>query len=385
MDFPPPPPPGGPEPPGPPPLPGTLVADQRLVQALFLVGFVLVVYDYLVTFSAETRFIWGRPKRLSFYWFLLNRYLTLSTNIIMAVFTFATFSPEVCSSLLLAEKLFLFAQEIVVYGILTLRVYAMFNLNKRVLVLLCVAGLGCLGFSAWLVTTNTTPPPLPPPGPPPPGMFGDTAPNHDSGLPPPIAPPQCAQVIFHASAIRIAGAWEAQVALDTLIFGLTLLRAYLHRHRAEYRSSLLSCLIRDGAAYFFVIGIANLANILMYYFGDPLLAGSISWLASALSSVLIARLMLNLHSVADAGIYRSEIGMVAGAGMSEDVHNMSVWTVAPPPRDVQNSRSPEDVLRGMRSTVTGDRWRGHAWDAGTRVSARNSTSRSRDRWRAADE
>ncbi|KAJ7484929.1 hypothetical protein B0H11DRAFT_2019278 [Mycena galericulata] len=302
-------------PPGPPPLPANLVADQRLEHVLFLVAFLVLTYDYFLTLPAEIHFIWMRRKRPSSYWFILNRYLALSTTILMAIFTFADFRPQICPSLLLAEKLFLLAQEIVIYVILVQRVYAMWNLNRRILALLCLSGLSVLGISAWLVTTNTAPPPPPPGAPPLPGGPSDDAPNHDNGTLPSIPPPQCAQVIFHPSAIRIAGAWEAEFALDAVIFGLTVFRAFIHRRRGEWRSELLSCLFRDGAFYFFVIGLANMANIWMYYEGDPMLAGSLAWLANSLSTALLARLMLNLHAVADAGIFKTaEAGAWVSSG-----------------------------------------------------------------------
>lgn len=56
---------------------------------------VVLAYDYLLTLPAEVHFIWERPKRGSSYWFFLNRYLALSTTLIMAVFTFANLPPEV--------------------------------------------------------------------------------------------------------------------------------------------------------------------------------------------------------------------------------------------------------------------------------------------------
>ncbi|KAJ7464637.1 hypothetical protein FB451DRAFT_1264145 [Mycena latifolia] len=52
--------------------------------------------------------------------------------------------------------------------------------------------------------------------------------------------------------------------------------------------------------YFGVICLANLANILMYYFGDLNTASSLSALTMSLSVTMICRLMLNLHKAAAA-------------------------------------------------------------------------------------
>ncbi|KAJ7805691.1 hypothetical protein B0H13DRAFT_1930031 [Mycena leptocephala] len=64
----------------------------------------------------------------------------------------------------------------------------------------------------------------------------------------------------------------------------------------------------------------DVANILIYYFsnvdwltyGKPFLVGSLAWMGSALSAVLIARLILNMCEVADTD------GMAVGDVASED-------------------------------------------------------------------
>ncbi|KAJ7938479.1 hypothetical protein B0H13DRAFT_1851433 [Mycena leptocephala] len=73
-----------------------------------------------------------------------------------------------------------------------------------------------------------------------------------------------------------------------------------------------------------LIAAVDVANILIYYFGDvnwltygkPFLAGSFAWLASALSAVLTARLILNMREVADTN------GMAVGDVASEDANTV---------------------------------------------------------------
>ncbi|KAJ7624578.1 hypothetical protein FB45DRAFT_1060845 [Roridomyces roridus] len=282
----------------------SIIADQFLVHDLFLVGLVVIVYDYLVTLPVEIHYIWLRRKRGSSYWFLLNRYLGLSIMFIIGGLKFSVIPPTVCETIPKLAKGFLISQEVVVFGILVLRVYAMFNLDRRILALLLVTGAAAFSMSAWLVSTQAT---VPPPADA--NLNNSDLPNHLNGFPQPSpGSTLCPDLIFHPTAIRVAGAWEGQFALDTLIFLLTVYRAFLHRRREEWQSSLLRCLFRDGAIYFFVLSIANLANILMYYYGDALLSGSLTWFASALSTVVLARLMLNLHAAASAGI------LMPGAG-----------------------------------------------------------------------
>ncbi|KAJ7847914.1 hypothetical protein B0H14DRAFT_2768723 [Mycena olivaceomarginata] len=205
-----------------------------------LAGPVLVFYDYILMLPTEMHLIWRHPKP----WFLLIRYLALATNIIVVVSTFGNFGPELivwisCKWLPMIKKSFLIVQEIIIYAILTLRVYALFNRHQAILVLLSVVGLGSLAIGIWLETTT------------------------DTTAPPPGSP------------CSVAGAWEA---------GL--------------------------------IAAVNVANILMYY---PLLAGSLAWLASALSAVLIARLMLNMREVVDTGVYGTDVGAIVSEADDESV------------------------------------------------------------------
>ncbi|KAI3614775.1 hypothetical protein WG66_003309 [Moniliophthora roreri] len=56
-----------------------------------------------------------------------------------------------------------------------------------------------------------------------------------------------------------AGAWVVEFAYDTLIFLLALRKVFRARRALEI--PLLSVLIRDGAAYFGAMSLANLATV----------------------------------------------------------------------------------------------------------------------------
>ncbi|KAJ7939166.1 hypothetical protein B0H13DRAFT_2300915 [Mycena leptocephala] len=180
-----------------------------------LAGLALLLYDYLLTLPTEIHIVWPRPKP----WFILIRYLALSTNFTMVVLTFGAFGSQM-------------------------------NI-----------------------------------------------------------------------AIRVAGAWEAGLFRDLLIFAFTLLRGILHWRHENYHSQFVNCFVLDGFVYFCLIAAVDVANILIYYFGDPFLAGSFAWLASAstslsLSAVLTAHLILNMREVADTD------GMAVGDVASEDANTV---------------------------------------------------------------
>ncbi|KAJ7815849.1 hypothetical protein B0H13DRAFT_2380816 [Mycena leptocephala] len=57
-----------------------------------------------------------------------------------------------------------------------------------------------------------------------------------------------------------------------------------------------------------IIGLVNVANILMFYLGDIYTSNSLTWFTSAILVAMISRLMLNLHVAAIQGIPGSAPG-----------------------------------------------------------------------------
>ncbi|KAL0958498.1 hypothetical protein HGRIS_000641 [Hohenbuehelia grisea] len=120
-----------------------------------------------------------------------------------------------------------------------------------------------------------------------------------------------------STGIRIAMAWEALLVYDTLLIILTIFKTYETTRRASNSAlggfwrrlwvghgglNILALVLRDGALYFIVMALANLANILTFYFAGSLLRGGLSTFASIISVTMMSRLMLNLHKSADVGI-----------------------------------------------------------------------------------
>ncbi|KAF9264611.1 hypothetical protein L218DRAFT_232764 [Marasmius fiardii PR-910] len=94
-----------------------------------------------------------------------------------------------------------------------------------------------------------------------------------------------------------------------MVFGLALFNAFKTWKEIQVLRrrpvSLQVILLRDGAAYFGVMSIVNLANILTYCLARGDMKGGLAPLASSISVTLVSRLMLNLHEVMDTGIYMS--------------------------------------------------------------------------------
>ncbi|KAJ7124181.1 hypothetical protein C8R44DRAFT_852185 [Mycena epipterygia] len=252
----------------------TILDASRFSNGCFLVSLVILCYDHLLTLDSEINYVWRRPKRLSFFLFILLRYVSLLSNIGMIFFRFGDVELERCHASKMAEMFLVVVQCTLVGSILGLRVYAMYNFNK--LVLFCLIGTGFMTvvLASWSIMGRT--------GTPVPDVAG------------------CEYPMSKSDAIQMAVPWESQLLCDVVVFGFTLIRSY--RQPFKIPGSILDFMVRDGALYFAVLALVNLANILMYYLGSPWTASSLSWFTSTLSVTMISRLMLNLHKAADVGI-----------------------------------------------------------------------------------
>ncbi|KAJ7105161.1 hypothetical protein C8R44DRAFT_806750 [Mycena epipterygia] len=252
----------------------TLAQDQRVWRSCFLAGLVVILYDHLLTLDNEVMHIWTPKLKRSSAWFLLFRYVAMVNSLSRITLFLGDFDPETCKKLSAAENYLLLIQEFFVGCALCLRVYAMYGFNRKVFLALAIAALTNIGLAAWTVVGT--------------GMtLSSTLPGCHVNTP-------------KSQAIRTAAAWEAKLVGDILILGLTLRRAFTyHRSVGLGSGTLLRVMVRDGAVYFGVICLVNLANIIVLYTGDIITAGSLTWCASAISVTMISRLTLNLHDAAN--------------------------------------------------------------------------------------
>ncbi|KAJ7828061.1 hypothetical protein B0H14DRAFT_1223174 [Mycena olivaceomarginata] len=260
--------------------PVTFNWDLRLYRSFVLAGLVLLIYDHTLTLATEVKFIWAAKLRPSIYWFLALRYIGLVANIANCVLYFAELNHKVCVKMQLMWKGLIVSQEILVESTLIMRVFAMYGRNRWILICLLAV------FTPWPVLALWD-------------VIEEGQPQIFSG--PEIS--GCATVGPRTSTFRLAGAWEAQIACDILVFLLTVRRAYVQREAyPRYAGTLLWRMTTDGAWYFAIIIIANAANLVTFYLGDIFITGFLSWFITSLSITLLARLMLNLHKAAAVGM-----------------------------------------------------------------------------------
>lgn len=284
------------------PLDADLVYQLRIKNVFSFVGVCILYYDHLITFGDEVRQVWSRPKRAGAYWFFFSRYFAFFTNLAAMVSQNAKFgmSPQGCRQYNLFRQLDLVATQTLVGVLLTMRLYALYERSKRILALMVVAGTSVLAISAYAVVGTES-------------MAADPVTGCHIGL-------------SQASGLRLAAAWIALFAYDSITIVLTVRKSFLSMHRrlaTRNNTPLLWLIMRDGAAYFAVMALANMANVIMFCLGAPFIKSSLAGCSSCISVTVMSRLMLNLHSIADTGI--STVGgmrdgmMTDGGGGSESV------------------------------------------------------------------
>ncbi|EMD34819.1 hypothetical protein CERSUDRAFT_116996 [Gelatoporia subvermispora B] len=241
---------------------------------LHLAGISIFYYDFTLTFSDEYWRIWKQRKHAGSYLFFLNRYLTFLGDIAVNVGNFSHFKSDLsCEHYSFYRQVLLIVAQVVVCVLSFLRTYALYRRSKWIAAFILTMGLSLLGLSCWAVIGQK-----------------DTV-DLNGG---------CHTGLDRITAIRTAVAWESLFVFDLMIFFLTMYKTWDNRVtrplvRASGKLDLLSLIFRDGAMYFAVMAVANLANTLTFYFLQPLLRGVLSTFASSVSVAMMSRLMLNLH------------------------------------------------------------------------------------------
>jgi len=94
---------------------------------------------------------------------------------------------------------------------------------------------------------------------------------------------------------RFAAFWIGQLVFPTLVFFLTVVRAFSLRVQGTGGGGILNTMLRDGTMYFLVIFLVNLANVLTYVVSPPDIQAINAPFSALITAVMMSRLMLNLR------------------------------------------------------------------------------------------
>ncbi|KAE9406242.1 hypothetical protein BT96DRAFT_972023 [Gymnopus androsaceus JB14] len=199
-----------------------------------------------------------------------NRYFAVLGNAVVTVSLFSTSLTEsVCRPFHLFRELLLLLTQMSVLVLLTIRIYALYNCSKRILAFmffttLILGGLatfsiffgqssqseltatGCHTQLSFITSVRT--------------FTINTSTSERS-------PSQVKLTLFST---EVAAAWEAVFLYDSILFLMTLNKAYKARHELSELGrcglvSMFAIILRDGSIYFGIVAFANLVNISTFY------------------------------------------------------------------------------------------------------------------------
>ncbi|TFK23592.1 hypothetical protein FA15DRAFT_458899 [Coprinopsis marcescibilis] len=242
------------------------------------VAYGLLYYDYFITFTREIKWIWipqGRKRRANWmtWFFFANRYLSIIGHIPTIYQYFVTSNNPLrlpVSRLLTYHEVLIFILQVFAGVFLIIRTYALYHKSKLVLGALLAVGLAILALSVWAI------------------VVGKHHYNAEDAL-----LDTCLMPTAKDQARRFAGVYAGILALDLLIFGLTMFKSVQHIRRDN--SFILRVLLRDGVIYFSLISLSTLSVIVSLLILDPYSRGNTIVVSNCLTATLISRLILNLH------------------------------------------------------------------------------------------
>jgi len=242
----------------------------------------LLTYDILLTLDVEVKYFWkDRSGSFSRWIFFLNRYWP-AVNLIFhnTVLTLRHPPINLCTFWFQYVAYSTGAEHMMVGAILILRLYAMFNCNKRLLaILLCLY--------AILLTTETV-------------LIGVV--THE------FRSQEALRAFFPGCAPTNIPLWSWWYWVPSMTFeSICLLLALwktMETHRNEYKSSnILIILLRDSILYFGGVTLITIANFAAWYIAPLPLYGMFIGCHIGIQSILGCRMLLNIRESASTSYW----------------------------------------------------------------------------------
>ncbi|KLO18920.1 hypothetical protein SCHPADRAFT_935759 [Schizopora paradoxa] len=280
----------------------TAVHHLTVAKQYATASWVLALYEYIITFDREVSSIWQRKFSFATILWVMNRYTLLLSYCPIILAFFVRFTTEFPGTIQIISN--------ISTGVtLSLRTYALYGRAKWVIALLVPFLAIEVALESWAVAGGV---PVPVPG----GLTG------------------CILTGKASQGDRFAAFWIGQLVFPTLIFLLTIIRAFSLRVQGTGSGGILSTMLRDGTVYFLVIFFVNLANVLTYVVSPPDIQAINAPFSALITAVMMCRLMLNLRRspevegisvqyVATASRFRNHSIYIGNLGEDLDVQNVS--------------------------------------------------------------
>ncbi|GAA5822629.1 hypothetical protein JCM10212_004342 [Sporobolomyces blumeae] len=239
----------------------------------------LVIWDMAVTLPVEIRHVWRAKWSLIKSFFLLNRSWTLASLSIEAYLALGKISPDLCNRVFLFTPIAAFLITLFCSCISTIRVYAIYNRDRRILAALLLGLFASTGVQASLIA-RASPLSLPAPVKQAIDFFGCLA---------------VAKTGESESALLFV--WVAALLFDSLVLFLTAWRhSALKRRSGGIGVPVMRQVVARHLVYFSAIFAAKVINVVFFALRDPALRTLNAPMQLVLSSLLTSRLVLWLFS-----------------------------------------------------------------------------------------
>lgn len=260
---------------------GSIAASQlNANNYVEVASFAILYYDYFLTIGVEIERFWKRtPWSLAAILFYLNRYVVLLGYIPIMVFFIA---PQIlqrtnsCHAFEIFIQYHLAATHVVISSILVVRTSAIYKDTRwvRLTLVITVILMTINGCIEWYFINK-----------------GHT----DELIFPDGSRVGCVNLYSKAQGIELACIWGGLFVLDLMVVVLTIRKTVVLVRDCPGSVNLWANLMRDGAMYFGILSVTNLANILMLVLASPILKSMLPPFINVIASSMMARLMLNLR------------------------------------------------------------------------------------------
>ncbi|KAI0938655.1 hypothetical protein AcW1_001670 [Taiwanofungus camphoratus] len=234
----------------------------------------LLVWDTIIHVADEVEYIWSGPPSWIRWTYPFVRHFPYIAQTTILVFLIRSHalgyrsSPQQCRDWIIYQLAVMEAITLAVEAVLIVRIYAMFNRNKVIIITVVLLFLAEVAAMITVIAVSI------------PGITFSS---------------QC--LITHAPG-AFSAYWFLSLAFETILFGLTLVKFYSSVSRRLGKRSILFVLVRDGTwAYGIIFGIM-LLNLLMYHLIDNALAGLCFFWELTTMSFAGSHVLLNLRRLA---------------------------------------------------------------------------------------
>jgi len=252
----------------------------RITGALWIVPLCLVFYDFMLTFEAEVQYFWStQGGTLTRVLFFVNRYWPAGNLVFHnIVLNLRHPEPEFCVAWFQYTAYSAGAQHLIVGGILTIRIYAMFKCNKRLLVVLLTLYALWIGSETILIGLVTS-------------RFKSNEALRDifTGCAPTNIPTWC--YIY----------WLPSLAFESLLLILACWKTIQEASSSFWTSKIMVVLLRDSVLYFGGVTLFTIANFLAWYIAPLPLYGMFIACHIGFQSIIGCRMLLNIRETAAKG------------------------------------------------------------------------------------